>query len=273
MDVTFMREATQSMNEEVSHPWRNYSVVNNYLNCLNEWWILECKVHPPTRSHRWWDPEIHYRDLSRGLEVHQRGLDWGPICDKDPQIPNPDLSHGFGIHEQGLDWGPLANEIPKYTTGTRRVDWESTNEVSIEVPSVMGSRDITQPGPENRDPSRGESTNEVSIEFPKCDEIPWYTIGTCHVDWDLKMRNGFGQGSGHRGGLSPARELRFSSNCERIPVVLSITRYFDDFLVNQLENLTRFGEHLVRFGWELCTGGVFFVSRSCCCCCGTHHPQ
>ncbi len=41
---------------------------------------------------------------------------------------------------------------------------ESTNEVSIEVLCVMGSRDITQPGPQNRDLSRGESTNEVSIE-------------------------------------------------------------------------------------------------------------
>ncbi len=68
------------------------------------------------------------------------------------------------------------------------------------------------------------------------------------MDWDLKMRNGFAQGSGHRGGLSPARELRFSSNCDRIPVVLLITRYVDDLLVNQLENLKRFGEHLVRFG-------------------------
>jgi hypothetical protein len=36
-----------------------------------------------------------------------------------------------------------------------------------------------------------------------------------------------------------------------------ITRYVDDLIVNQLENLKRFGEHLVRFGWELCTGGVF----------------
>ncbi|CAM6004348.1 unnamed protein product [Sphagnum balticum] len=44
------------------------------------------------------------------------------------------------------------------------------------------------------------------------------------------MRNGFGQGSGHRGGLSPARELRFSSNCERIPVVLLITSYRGRFL-------------------------------------------